>query len=207
MNILIFGATGTIGQQLVIQGLEQHHTVTAFARNPDKLKISHQQLSLVQGDVLQKEEVSKTMNKQDAVLIALGAGSKGTVRSAGTRNIMHAMEEAAVHRLICLSTLGAGDSRENLNLFWKYVMFGFFLRQAYNDHLQQESLIQKSSLEWTIVRPGAFIDGALTGQYRHGFPPNAKDLELKISRADVADFMLKQLDDNSYLYKTPGLSY
>ena len=86
-------------------------------------------------------------------------------------------------------------------------MFGMLLRPAYNDHELQESYVRESSLEWTIVRPAAFTDGERTGQYRHGFPGTDKTTTLKISRADVADFMLKQLSDNEYLHKTPGLSY
>ncbi len=144
---------------------------------------------------------------QDAVLCALGAGRKGTIRSEGTRNIIRAMERAGVRRFICQTTLGVGDSRGNLNFFWKYIMFGLFLRQAYADHVLQEDYIKQSRLDWTIVRPGAFVDGNGTGEYRHGFPGTDKTIKLKISRADVADFMLKQLTDKTYLKKTPGLSY
>lgn len=86
-------------------------------------------------------------------------------------------------------------------------MFGFLLRQAYADHVKQENYIKQSHLDWTIVRPGAFIDGNRTNNYRHGFPGTDKTTKLKISRTDVADFMLKQLTDDLYLHKTPGLSY
>jgi putative NADH-flavin reductase len=207
MKLVIFGSTGSIGHQLVVQALEQGHTVTAFARNPAQLEIEHANLTAVQGDALDAASVEKAVNGQDAVVCALGAGAKGAVRTEGTRNIVQAMEKAGVSRLICLSTLGVGDSRANLNFFWKHIMFGLLLRGAYADHVSQEDYVKESRLEWTIVRPGAFTDGKRTGVYRHGFPSTDKTIAAKVSRADVADFMLKQLTDRAYLNETPGLSY
>ncbi len=209
MNVLIFGSTGSIGRQLVKQALEQGHTVTAFTRDPAKLDIQHANLKLAQGDVMDSTAVEKTVQGQDAVICVLGSGGKrkGTIRSEGTRQIIRAMEKAGVRRFVCQTTLGVGDSLGNLDFFWKYIMFGFLLREVFADHVLQESYIKQSRLDWTIVRPGAFTDGSFTGQYRHGFPGIDKTTKLKISRADVADFILKQLADDSYLYKTPGVSY
>jgi putative NADH-flavin reductase len=207
MKLVIFGATGSIGHQLVVQALEQGHTVTAFARDPAKLEIEHANLTGVQGDALDSASVEKAVDGQDAVLCALGAGAKGTTRSEGTRNIVRAMEKAGVSRFICLSTLGVGNSRANLSFFWKHIMFGLLLRQAYADHVSQEDLVKESRLDWTIVRPAGFADGDRTGVYRHGFPGTDTTIKGKISRADVADFMLKQLTDRTYLHETPGLSY
>ncbi|NEN97150.1 MAG: SDR family oxidoreductase [Moorea sp. SIO3I7] len=209
MNILIFGSTGGTGRQVVEQALEQGHRVTAFARNPAKLDINHANLKVVQGDVMDVTSVEKAVQGQEAVVCVLGAGQKmtGTIRSEGTQQIIHAMEKAGIRRFICQSTLGAGDSWENLNFFWKYIMFGFLLRHVFADHQRQENYVQQSSLDWTIVRPGAFVDGNRTGKYRHGFPSNDKTSKLKISRADVADFILKQLADEKYIHKTPSLSY
>ncbi|MHC4985947.1 MAG: NAD(P)-dependent oxidoreductase, partial [Planctomycetota bacterium] len=186
---------------------EQEHTVAAFARNPAKLEIEHAHLTVVQGDVLDTASVEKGVDGQDAVLCALGAGAKGAIRTEGTRNIVRAMENAGVNRFICLSTLGVGDSRASLNFFWKHIMFGLLLRGAYADHVSQEDCVKESRLDWTLVRPGAFTDGKRTGVYRHGFPGTDKTIKAKISRADVADFMLKQLTDRTYLHETPGLSY
>jgi putative NADH-flavin reductase len=207
MKLLIFGSTGSVGRQLVGQALQKGHFVTAFARTPAKLDVRHAHLKLVQGDVLNYDSVAEAMQNQEAVLCALGAGRQGRVRAEGTRHIIRAMESAGVKRLVCQTTLGAGDSRGNLNFFWKHVMFGLLLKEAYADHQVQEEYVQKSRLDWTIVRPGAFTDGPLTGTYRHGFPAADKTTRLKISRADVADFMLRQLTDAAYLKRTPGLSY
>ena len=113
-----------------------------------------------------------------------------------------------VNRFICQTTLGAGDSYGNLNFFWKHIMFGMLLRPAMADHNLQEDYIRSSDIDWTIVRPAAFTDGTLSRKYQHGFSGKSpKGLALKISRADVAHFMLEQLKSNTYLRQTPGLSY
>lgn len=207
MKLIIFGSTGSVGREVVNQALSQGHIVTAFARNVSKVGITHKNLSITQGNVMDSESVENAIKGHDAVLVSIGAGRKGTVRSEGTRNIIDSMKKTGVKRLICQSTLGVGDSRGNLNMVWKYIMFGLFLRQAYADHILQEAHVMKSGLDWTIVRPGAFVNGELTGDYRHGFSESDKTTKLKISRRDVADFMLKQLFDKRYLHKSPGLSY
>ena len=207
MKVIIFGASGSIGRNLVGQALDQGHAVTAFVRDPARLEMQHDNLSIAVGDVLEAASVQKAVAGHDAVMCTIGAGRKGGVRAEGTRNIIAAMKVAGVRRLVCQSTLGIGESWNNLNAFWKYLMFGLFIRPAFLDHVEQEKLVRMSDLDWSIVRPAAFTDGELTGQYRHGFPATANDTKLEISRADVADFMLKNLVDNSYLGKTPGLSY
>ena len=207
MKVIIFGASGSIGRNLVSQALRQGHAVTAFVRDPARLVMQHAKLSIALGDVLDAASVQKAVAGHDAVMCAIGAGRKGGVRAEGTGNIITAMKAAGVRRLICQSTLGIGDSWNNLNAFWKYFMFGLFIRPAFLDHVEQEKLVRQSDLDWSIIRPAAFTDGDLTGRYRHGFPATANDTKLEISRADVADFMLKNLVDNTYLHKTPGLSY
>lgn len=208
MRLIIFGATGSVGKQIVLQALSLDYQVTAFARSSERLKdIVHGNLTILKGDVLHAASVEKAVEGHDAVLCALGDGRKGRIRAEGTRNIVCAMEKTGVKRLICQTTLGAGDSWVNLNFFWKHIMFGWFLKQAFLDHELQEKYIKGSSVDWTIVRPGAFTDGDVTGNFRHGFSSQDNSLKLKISRADVAMFMLQQLTTDLYLKKTPGLSY
>ncbi len=207
MKLIIFGATGTLGRHLVEQALTRGHRVTAFARRPDALELTHHCLDRCAGDVLDRQAVANAVRGHDAVVIALGSGRKGTVRSVGTQHVIEAMQRHGVRRLSCLSTLGAGDSRAHLNFFWKRIMFGFLLRDAYADHQAQEAFVEQSDLDWTIVRPGAFTNGPATGIYKHGFPPTEPDLKLKISRADIAGFMLRQLSDDTYLRQSPSLSY
>lgn len=208
MKLIIFGATGSVGHHIVDQALAQGHDVTAFARRPAALGIKHPNLSLVAGDVFDPSAVSEAVKGNEAVLITLGSAKlTGKLRSVGTKHIINAMAEHGVKRLICQSTLGVGDSRTNLNFFWKYLMFGILLRFVLNDHAVQEENVKRSALDWIIVRPAAFTDGPITGTYKHGFGAQEKNLIVEIARADVADFMLNQLNDNRYLRCTPGLSY
>jgi putative NADH-flavin reductase len=206
MKVVVFGATGTVGRLVVEQALQQGHAVTAFTRNPARMPQQHERLQIAAGDVTDLDPVQRVVSGQDAVIVTLGAGRKGNVRADGTRTIVEAMERTGVRRLICQSTLGVGDSRGNLNFLWKYVMFGLLLRAAYDDHVRQEEYVKRSSLGWTIVRPSAFTDGPRTGRYERDFASDHKT-KLKISRADVADFLVGQLTDATYLHRTPAISY
>lgn len=205
MKVIIFGASGSIGRPVVQQALAAGHQVTAVVRNGKMAPKPG--LKVVSADVLDAAAVSAAMPGHDSVICVLGAGRAGVVRSSGTANIIAAMHEHGIRRLICQSTLGAGDSAPALNFFWKYVMFGLLLRPAFADHQIQEQLVRASGLDWTIVRPAAFTDGPQTGQYKHGFAANTPNLTLKISRKDLASFLVQQLNSVQYLFKAPGLSY
>ena len=207
MRLIIFGATGTIGRHLVDQALSQGHDVTAFARNPGALTTTHPNLTQCAGDVLDPEAVADAIYGHDAVLIALGAGRKGTVRAAGTKHVIDAMNRHGVRRLICQSTLGAGDSRAVLNFFWKRIMFGLLLKDAYADHEAQEALVRQSNLDWTIVRPSAFTDKPASGPVKHGFPPSVKGLKLKIPRPTLRPSCCANSPTPPTCAQAPGLSY
>jgi uncharacterized protein YbjT (DUF2867 family) len=210
MKVIIFGSTGTIGKHLVEQSLDKGYEVSAFSRNSEHLKTLKQlELNKIAGDVFNPNDLQHAIKGQDAVIIVLGSGKNrtSTVRSEGTKNIIEAMKINDVKRLICQSTLGTGETTENLNFFWKNIMFGWFLKHVFLDHELQEKHVRNSGLDWTIVRPAAFTDGKKTENYKHGFSASDKLLKLKIARADVADFILKQLDSSLYLFKSPGLSY
>ncbi len=208
MRVIVFGATGSIGRLVVKQALKDGNEVIAFARNPHVIGIEHKGLTKFEGDVYKPSDVSLAVKGCDAVCIALGSKSlKSNVRSVGTQHIVDAMQDHNVKRLICQSTLGVGESRGNLNFFWKCFMFGLVLRHVYKDHVLQEQIVKQTDLEWVIVHPAAFVDEVKSTNYKHGFPATEKNLQLKIARTDVANFILKQLESNAYLYKTPGLSY
>jgi len=158
--------------------------------------------------VLDAVTVKSAVAGHEGILVNIGAGpSRTTLREEGTRNIVEAMQSTGVKRLICQSSLGVGDSRTNLPFFTKYVIVGIFLRHAFADHELQEAVVRQSSLDWTIVRPPHLKDGPRTEVYRHGFSTTDKQIKNWISRADVADFMLKQLVDDTYLHQAPGVSY
>jgi putative NADH-flavin reductase len=209
MRLLVFGSTGGTGRELLIQALDQDHSVTAYARDSAKIEdIQHSRLTVVRGDVLDPATVESTVAGHEGILVTIGAGSiRTTLREEGTRNIVEAMQSTGVKRLICQSSLGVGDSRTNLPFFTKYIIVGIFLRHAFADHERQEAVVRRSSVDWTIVRPPHLKDGPRTGVYRHGFSPTDKQIKGWISRADVADFMLKQLADDTYLHQAPGVSY
>ena len=209
MKIAIFGATGKVGRHLVTQALDQGHNVTAFTRNPDKLNQSDKNLKLVQGDVLDYAAVKQTTAGQDAIICALGMPlmNKDGLRTKGTKNIVRAMQEIGIKRLICLSVFGANDSRALLPFMYKAFIVPLILRHVIADHENQETHVKNSGLGWTFIRPGNFSKGGYTGTYRHGFTPSDAPSKIKISQPDLAEFMLKQLKTDTYLRKAPCISY
>jgi len=212
MRLLVFGSSGGTGRHLVEQALEQGHAVTAFVRDPAKLGLAHPSLTLARGDVMDYPSVERAVPGHDAVLCAIGgpAGKGDTIRSDGTRNIIRAMEAAGVRRFVCQTSLGYGDSRAALNRtpwHFRYIIVPLLLRGVFADHERQEEHVKRSALDWIIVRPGILTNGSRTGAYRHGFAATDRTIKARLSRADAADFMLKQLSDDSYLRQTPGVSY
>jgi putative NADH-flavin reductase len=207
MKLIIFGATGTVGMEIVKHALANNYAVTAFVRNPEKMaNIKHANLFIFKGDVRNPTEVEHAIKNHDAVLCALGDGRVGTIRAVGTRNIINAMNKTGIKRLICQTTLGMGESYANLNFIWKHIMFGMLLKKAFQDHQVQEQYLLNSNLNYTIVRPSAFTNGPLTNGFKVGFSGEYKKLKLKISRADVADFMLSQLHTDGYVKKAVSIS-
>ena len=207
MKLIIFGATGTVGSEILKQALAKNYAVTAFVRDPEKIKIPrHANLSIFKGDVLNQSDVDKAVQNHDIVLCVLGDGNAGKIRAVGTKNIINAMNKAGIKRLICQSTLGVGESYGNLNFLWKHIMFGMLLKKAFQDHQLQEQYILNSNLNYTIVRPSAFTNGTITNRFKIGFDGEYKKLKLNISRADVADFMLSQLHTDGYIKKAVSIS-
>ncbi len=209
MNLIIFGSTGNTGRQVMKQALELGHDVTAFVRSPEKLNQKHKKLQVIKGNVLDFASVERAIQGQDAVLCTLGLPfkDKSNLRANGTKTIIRAMKKTGVKRFICQSSDGVGDSKVRLPFLMKYLIVPFMLRRAFADHEIQENYIKESQLDWIIARPTALTDGEHTGNYQHGYTADNKTVTFKISRADTADFMLKQLADNTYLHGTPSISY
>jgi uncharacterized protein YbjT (DUF2867 family) len=208
MKTIVFGATGNVGRPAVARMLKDGHEVTAFARRPEKIGFAHPHLTLRAGDAMNAASVADAVAGHDAVVITIGAGMnrKSTIRSQGTMNVIEAMHRHGVRRLICQSTLGAHESWENLNFFWKRIMFGMLLRPVFLDHELQEKLVRASGLDWTIVRPSAFADGPATGTFKEDFGPNERRLKLTIAREDIAAFLTRQLGDATYLRRAVAIS-
>ena len=211
MNIIIFGASGATGKELVNQALEQGFKVTAFVRSSPKLGKTHANLRVFTGDVLEKSAVVAAIPGHDAVLISLGAPARkaGTLRSDGTRNIIEAMQASNVCRLVCQSSLGFGDSLPVLrqtSFIFRNIIVPLFLRDTFEDHARQETVVKASTLDWTIVRPGSMTNAPPKLSFLHGFSPYQQSIKVKVSRADVAHFMLQLSACKDYLHQTPGIS-
>lgn len=207
-NLLIIGATRGVGRNLLEQGLEQGHAVTALVRNPQRLTLVHDRLTVIQGDILDKEAVKRAVGGQDAVCITIGIGptlKPVTVFSAGTKNVIDAMTPATADILICVTGIGAGDSKDHGGFLYDKIFNPLLLKKIYEDKNRQEEIVRNSNLKWVIVRPGFLTNGPLTKNCRV-----VTDLEGvtagKISRADVAHFILKEFEEKKYLFKTPLLT-
>lgn len=208
MNVIVFGATGTVGRLAVESLLKAGHTVTAFARSPHTLNLSDPKLRLVAGDAMKLADVTDAVAGHEAVVVTLGAGMsrKSKIRSQGTLNVIKAMQTHGIRRLIAQSTLGARDSWPTLNFWWKRVMFGALLAPVFRDHELQEQLVEASGLDWTLVRPGAFTDKATPRPVIEDVPNTARGLDLKIARNELAGFLTRQLSDTRYIGRAVGLS-
>ncbi len=208
MNLLIFGATGPTGREILKQAVAGH-AVTAFARNPAALEFKAPNLNTVRGDITDAASVAAAMRGQHAVLSALGVRKwkKNSILSDGTRNIIQAMRDQGVRRFICETSLDVGDSRGQLGWLFTWIIRPILLPNAFVDKEIQERYIHDSGLDWIIARPAYLTNGPRLGRYQVWTGPKPKGVSWKISRADVADFMLKQLSDDTYLHKAAALAY
>lgn len=207
-RLLVIGATGGTGRELVTQALEHGYEVTALVRDPAKLQLPHPRLKLVRGDVLNPESLDAAVRGQDAVVSALGHRRlfvPSKVQSDGTRNVIRAMQNHAVRRFVCVTAIGLGNSAGRLGLFSTFFFTPVVLPIYFWDKSRQEKIVAESSLDWIIVRPGVLTNGAKRGVYRHGVDLGSYILTGTIGRADVADFALKQLTDDQYLRRAPAI--
>jgi putative NADH-flavin reductase len=209
MKLLIIGATRGIGRRLVELALDEGHAVTALVRNPEHLTVRQDRLSVIKGDIRDKEAVNRAVKDQEAVCICIGINPTRkpvTVFSEGAKTVIEALTHSDANQLICVTGIGAGDSKNHGGFFYDRIINPLLLKTIYEDKERQEALVRNSNLEWVIVRPGFLTNGPLTGKYRV-----LVDLEGvragKISRADVAHFILSEVKDKAYRLKTPLLTY
>lgn len=210
MRILIVGATGGTGRELVKQGLERGHEVTAFARRPEAVAVRHENLRVARGDVMDPASVAAAMAGQEAVLSALGHKRwfyPTRILSQGTANLLDAMAKQGVRRFVCETSLGVGESWWRLGLYYTLFVIPFILPLYYWDKNRQERIVRASAADWILVRPGALNHGRKRGVYRHGRRVGNPIWTVRISRADAADFMLNQLADDTYLRAAPGVAW
>lgn len=206
MKLLVFGATGRLGQEVVSQALDQGHKVTAFVRSPAKFTMRHASPTFTQGDVLDANSVEAAVAGHDAVISALGVGASRDSLGLMQRCmpiIAHAMERQHVRRLIFTS--GITVKLDQLPLLPRLLMRLLLLDQM-RDKKAGEAQLRASSVDWTLIYPTILTEGPKTGRCRvaerlelRGFP--------KVSRADVADLILKLLSDNQSIRKDLVVSY
>jgi putative NADH-flavin reductase len=210
-KVLIVGASRGIGLETVKTALLAGHNVRAMARSAESIPIQHPSLEKVPGNALDSSTIRGAVEGMDAVVQTVGVEiaprsifERTTLFSQSTRILVDAMKIAGVKRLIAITGLGAGDSRGHGGMIYDSIVFPLLLKRVYDDKDVQEWIIGSSGLDWTIVRPGLLTNRQATGRYR--ILTEAEDWEFGlISRADVAQFIVRQIDDRKFIGKTPLL--
>jgi putative NADH-flavin reductase len=212
MKLLIIGATGPTGRQLVQQATAQGHQVTALVRNTAKADFAPP-VKMIKGDVLDVASLKIAVTGQDVIISALGSAASGpfkeiTLLSEGTRNLVNAMRAAGVRRLVSLSGIGAGDSKGHGPWFYNWLIQPLVLRGVYHDKTRQEEIVRGSGLDWTLIRPAILTNGLAKGAaaVRAITALNGAHVGT-ISRADVAAFCLQELTDRHFLRQAPVITY
>jgi len=208
MKVVIFGANGKTGILLVEQALAKGHQVIAYIRRPGSIRIENPKLKVVVGNLNETLKMKDMITGADACISALGGGSltKHSIEIIdGIKNIVSTMELAKVHRLIYLSSLGAGNSCSLFPQPTRFLLTKVLLRVTLADHYANEGTIMNSKLQWTIVRPGGLTDGKLKGGLKYGIEKTKVKGSPSISRANVASFMLQQLNNDTFLNKAVWL--
>ncbi len=209
MRVAIFGATGRTGQRLVEEALGRDFEVSALARDPEKLGGGRGRLVVVHGDVLDPGPVQTVVTGADAVLVALGhtKTSTGDIQEKGTKNIVDAMRAHGVRRVVSLTGAGVRDPEDRPKLLDKLIVS--VLRrvqpEVLRDAERHAEVLRSSGLDWTVVRGPVLTDSEKKGAYRVGYV--GKNSGTRISRADIAAFMLDQVSDPAYVGQAPMLSY
>ena len=208
MRVLIVGASKGIGLETARQALDAAHDVCALARSATAISDSNPRLEKIRGDALKTEDLEAALVGVDAVIQTLGVGLGDLFRpvhlfSDATRVLIAAMRRQGVKRLICVTGFGAGDSRASISCLQR-LPFQILFGRAYDDKSLQEKLIKESELDWTIARPGVLTNGPRTGRYRIIVEASQWRNGI-ISRADVAEFIVRQIGDQAYIHKTPVL--
>lgn len=208
MKITIFGSTGGTGKELVNQALAAGYDVTVYVRNPAKLTISHDRLTVVQGNLAEPDNMREAITGADAVLSALGPTSNkpGNPLTEGMGHIVTTMERHHVQRLIVATGAGVADPNDKSQLIGR--VFGLALR-LFAKHVLADSqgmvaVVRNSSLKWTLARAPRLNDNPGTGKIKVGYAGHGPGTQL--SRADFAGFMLEQIKDETWVRKAPMLS-
>lgn len=207
MKLLILGATGPTGRNLLGQGLDAGHDITTLVRNANRLTITHPRLTSAIGDATDRAALEKAVRGKDAVLSALGAGNslRSDIASRAVAALIPALKAQAVSRIVFLSSFGVGASFLDASPIQK-LAYRTLLRAIFADKAKADAMLRESGLAWTLVYPTLLTEGPRTGRCRAGEHLAMKGMA-KISRADVAQFMLAQLSTNEWVNRTAVISY
>ena len=211
MNLTAFGATGGVGREVVTQALDAGHNVRAYVRNPAKLDLAHPNLTVITGELTDREAVQRAVGGADAVISALGPSldrkATGMPLVDGTRTIVEAMQAEGVERYIGMATPSLRDPRDTRSLLGFIVPFmgRTFLSRAYRELLAMSRLVTDSPLDWTIARFTRPTDGARAGTVRAGYLGRDRT-RASITRADIATFLLDQTTDPRFHRAAPAIS-
>ncbi|MDX1905456.1 MAG: SDR family oxidoreductase [Bacteroidia bacterium] len=211
MKIFLFGATSPTGKWVLENLLAENHTVTALARNPDAMLTRHPHLNVVKGDVFNPSSYEERMPGTEVVVSLLGTGSHNkptTLYSQGGQHILNTMRKTGIQKLITLTSGGVqtDDPVIQNSFFYKYVGL-WYLRHIYADMALWEKILDRSAdIDWICIRPTYLQNGALTQRYRvnNTYSP---DKGWKISRADLADFITRQVTSNEFVHQKPVIAY
>lgn len=175
MKLTVFGATGGTGLQVIEQALQAGHEVTVLARDPSKLAPLQDKIRVIAGNILEVPDVAKALEQAEAVICSLGTTSNNPkdVVSSGTKNIIASMKTKNVKRLMVITSLGVGDSKDQVPLAFKILM-NTVLKSVMADKNVQETLVKESGLEWTIIRPGGLTNSAKNSNYKVGTDKSIK---------------------------------
>jgi putative NADH-flavin reductase len=206
MCLFVLGATGGIGRELVNQALQRHHRVTAFVRSPQKLGAAQEGLTVIQGDVRNADAMSAALAGHDAMLSALGppGPARNTITSDSARATVMAMHSAGVHRLL---VVGVAALFPDIGIFGRLLRYTL-LRNIAEDSAEMERVVKAANLDWTIVRPPRLTNGPRTEHYgiADDHLPRGAGGNAVISRADVAHFMLDELERPAHIRRVVGLA-
>jgi putative NADH-flavin reductase len=199
MKLTLLGATGPTGRQVLEQALSAGHEVTVLVRSLDRLPESaRDRVTAVTGDATRAEDVERALAGSEVVISALGSGNdfKSDIASRAARALIPAAKAAGTKRVVVLSALGSGPTAAHASMVPR--LFGRLLMSTLvADKAVADDLITASGLNWTLVRPAVLTNGPHTGSYRAVTVPNRKVGD-RVSRADVADFMLRAATDDSW---------
>ncbi len=211
VKILVIGATGATGKEILAQAASRGESVTGLVRSA---KASFgPAISRLVGDVLDRGSLERALIGQDAVICALGSALSGpfkdvTLLSRGTQNLIDAMEAHGVKRLVCITGIGAGDSMGHGPWYYNSLLQPLLLRGVYRDKTRQETVVRASRLDWTVVRPGLLNNGPGRGvEAVRAFTNLAGVRVSAISRTDVAAFCLGELGEGRYRGQAPVIAY